>query len=300
MKLEPCKVKIAIIQVGFALNANADPVELNVVNDIEALKLKITRCMEVVNDLSVDFVIFPEYAFVLELHQQYQNLADRKNAVVISGTSINKDFIPECKIYLPKNPPISVEKNSIAPGEDIFFRNFDLLPGSKPMIFTLAHPIREIKILVLVCFDFYALEHIYMEENLDIIFIPSYNRNLRVFYQSMDHFVQKNPCFIVNCNTASFGDVSVGGSAVFGLHENILHERLIHQGQINELIIADGQNDFVPESCNSFCGLTSNCNRGTDEILLVEVDVNKPFIVRPRTVLGNNTPNFRVISRTGV
>ncbi len=277
MNITSVFIKVVNVQLKVSINTNITETSLN---DLVLNKDEITDTIKSVFQLleneNPKFIIFPEYSFFSELQDLFIEKSRTLNSIIISGSYISTSLIPEAKVFLPDGSIDIIQKNGLAPEEHFVFPNITLKEGGLPNIFSFKYDTnREIKFLILICYDFYSQYHKFYGENLDFLFITAYNKNFEKFYSQLNEFCCKVPSFCIYSNVADDG---AGNSAVFGIHEENIHQRNIANGSI-----CDGKEKYD--------WLIANFNQLENKMMILELDINRPYLIRPFSLQGNNTPN---------
>lgn len=89
------------------------------------------------------------------------------------------------------------------------------------------------------------------------------------------------------CIYSNVADRDAGNSAVFGIHEKHIHQRNIENGSL-----CDGKEKY---EC-----LIANFNQLENKMMILELDINRPFLIRPYSLPGNNTPNVLNIRKIDI
>jgi hypothetical protein len=276
-------IKVVNIQLSVSINTNVTEKNLNdLVSNKPEIIGKINNAFRILEKEEPNFIIFPEYSFFNELESIFIEQSKNLNAIIISGSYVSDKLIPEAKIFQPNGNIDIIQKSELAPNEHYLFQNITLKTGVLPNIFSFDYKSnREIKFLALICFDFYSKYNEFFDKDLDLLFISAYNFNFDKFYSQLEEFCCKMPSFSIYSNAA---DTNAGNSAIFGIHE-----ALIHQRNIQNQSICDGKLDYP--------NLIANFDQLENKMMIAELDINRPFLIRPYSVTGNSMPNVRDIRK---
>jgi predicted amidohydrolase len=204
-------VRIATVQMDFKLSSSFP---FRVMDKTKTIK-KIYKALEKANEYNVNIICFPELCFLEEwlpgIQEKYSNIMiiagsyynNRNNNICHLLFGANTPFPPQLKIT-PSAPEKNEYASRMVPGE--YLNIYE----SKFGIFT-----------VLICrdFPFYVP---YLRDTVDIIFVPSYNKDLERFYSSAHCHVINHPSYVIIYNSSQFG-----GTSIFGIEDKSIFDQLV-------------------------------------------------------------------------
>jgi len=207
-------VKIATVQLHFELSATFPPEII----DKEKTKAKIISALEKANDNQTDIVCLPELCICEEW---LPDLNQFPNMIIIAGSYYDKENHNICQILAESNqeiPPQIKIKPSEFETPEITGRG--MTSGNNVIIYET----RLGTFSVLICRDFGNFVK-FLANNVDIIFVPSYNEKPDRFNTIAHSHVFDHPSYIVISNTSLYG-----GSAIFGQLDKVHFMRLRQAG----------------------------------------------------------------------
>jgi hypothetical protein len=275
-------IKVANIQLGVSINTGVTEETLDdlVLNKGEIIA-KVETVFHALTNEEPNFIVFPEYSFFKELEDTYLLQSRKLNSIIISGSYISNELIPEVKIFQPNGNVDIIQKSELA-YDEYLFPNISLNTGDLPSVYSYTSETgREIRFLVLICYDFYSRYYKFFDENIDFLFISAYNKNFDRFYSQLNEFCFKTPSFSIYSNVA---EKKAGNSAVFGIHDSDIHDRNI-------------LNNNICDNKEEYSNLIANFDETENGLMIVEVDINRPFLIRPKSITRNNIPNVKSIKK---
>ncbi|MDW5548754.1 retron St85 family RNA-directed DNA polymerase [Methanosarcina sp.] len=207
-------VRIATVQLDFTLSSSFPPGIL----DKSGVFNKINRVLEKANKNKVDIICFPELSFCQEwLPQIKEKYSD---ITIIAGSYYSETKNNVCQIisnssnYIP--PQLKIKPSIFEKGEYIQ----KMVPGELVNIYTSQYG----KFAVLICRDFPVFAP-YLRDRTDIIFVPSYNKEVNRFYSDAQTHVQNCSSYVIISNSSQYG-----GTSIFGIMHNAYFDELMTMG----------------------------------------------------------------------
>ncbi len=246
-------VRVATVQIDFNLMKGFPPRLANKENT----KKKILVALEKANFMGANIVCLPELCICIdwinEMKDRFSNMVivsgscyDEKNRNVCSVLNASEENIPpQIKITPSKfeSPKLTGEGMVSGPKElNIYETEFG-------------------KFSILICRDFLNYCQQAVMEDLDFVFVPSFNPAVQRFQEYANIQVENHPIYIILSNTAS-----LGGTAILGQLDKDYFDRLVQNGCKNE-----GDETF------KICEL----ERGTEGIIIADFNLGNKSILKP-------------------
>lgn len=207
-------VRIATVQLNFTLSSSFPPeiLDKNVVFD------KINRALEKANKNKVDIICFPELSFCKEWLSQFKE--KYSDITIVAGSYYSETKNNVCQILSNSSnfasPQLKIKPSIFEQGEYIQ----KMIPGELINIYISQFG----KFAVLICRDFPVYAP-YLRDRIDIIFVPSYNKDTNRFYSAAHNHVENSPSYILISNCSQYG-----GTSIFGIMHYALFEELVAIG----------------------------------------------------------------------
>lgn len=207
-------VRIATVQLNFTLTSSFPPEIL----DKNGVFIKINRALEIAKENKIDIICFPELSFCQEWLPQIKD--KYSDITIIAGSYYSKTNNNVCQILINSNknpsPQLKIKPSIFEHGEYIQ----KMVPGDLINIYTSQYG----KFAVLICRDFPVYVP-YLRGRTDIIFVPSYNRDINRFYSAAHTHVENSPSYILISNCSQYG-----GTAIFGIMHYASFDELVTIG----------------------------------------------------------------------
>lgn len=207
-------VRIATVQLNFTLSSSFPPEILDKIGVLD----KISRALEKANENKVDIICFPELSFCQEWLPQIKE--KYPDITIIAGSYYSETKNNVCQI-------LSNFKNYVSPQLKIKPSIFEqgeytkkMAPGELINIYISQYG----KFAVLVCRDFPVYAS-YLRDRTDIIFVPSYNKDINRFYTAAHNHVENSPSYILISNCSQYG-----GTSIFGIMHYAFFDELVTIG----------------------------------------------------------------------
>jgi predicted amidohydrolase len=208
-------VRVAAVQLNFSLAEDSFPPEI--VNKFE-LKEKILRAIKIALNEGADIVCLPELCIYDDWILDIESI--RQDMVVIAGSYYDVENHNICRLLLSSDSNIpSQTKINPSPFEQSYIVQ-KMVPGNKLYIYNT----KVGKFSVLICRDFPNLRH-HLRGKIDIIFVPSYNKQITWFHEDANNHISNSPAYVVMSNTSLYG-----GTTVFGRIRKELNSDLVGRG----------------------------------------------------------------------
>lgn len=209
-------VRIAAIQLNFKLSDTGFPPQII---DKSQSKSKVMEALKMARDAEVDIVCLPELCicedWIPEIKDACQNIA------VIAGSYYDAEKHNVCQPLLDSGSNIPPQIKIIpSPFEEKGIISQKMIPGDRLHIYDT----KVGKFSVLICRDFINLRH-QLRGMTDIIFVPSYNKEIKRFHDDANNHINNGPAYIVISNTSLYG-----GTSVFGRIRKELNSELVDAG----------------------------------------------------------------------
>ncbi len=208
-------VRVATVQLDFKLS-NSFPFEI-VDEDKSNTLRKIYTALKKANEYEVDIICFPELSFCEEWLSDIRD--EFPNLMIIAGSHYNSNK-NVCEILFNANdqipPQLKIKPSVYEKGKRIQ----KMVPGKYINIYESMYG----KFAVLICRDFPAKVP-YLRDLVDIIFVPSFNKDIDRFYTAAYNHVQNSPSYIIISNCSIHG-----GTSIFGVKHYAFFDELVSLG----------------------------------------------------------------------
>lgn len=189
-------VKVAAIQLDFKLSTKSFPFQI--INKTE-LKAKVLKALEQASKRNVDIVCLPELCVCEEWLPLIQAVS--KDMVVIAGSYYDAKRHNVCRLVIDSKvidySQMKINPSSLEKGTS--YKSL-MTSGDKLYIFK-----TKVGILsILICRDFLNYCH-FLRDFVDIIFVPSYNREINFFQETAHVNVKASRTYVVISNTSVYG-----------------------------------------------------------------------------------------------
>lgn len=153
----------------------------------DKFKLKIEYLLNIAKQNSIDLIIFPEISIPDKALEYFQTWSKEHKAIIIGGSHYHKTiqgYISRCPVII--NGEIHfTEKRKPSPYEKSPILDEGLISGSKTLVFknTMVG-----NLAVLICSDYLddELKHKINLNELDLLCIPSFQRDSEFYYRRMN------------------------------------------------------------------------------------------------------------------
>ena len=206
--------------------------DLLMIKDTKKLRDKIVAFMDIATSNGVDVVMFPECSIPESLVEDLYKIAAANDMFVVAGTHYKhtgQAYSSICPVITPQKV-YEIEKINVSPLEESPFPNKGFKGGHSTMIFRNS---RIGTFAVTVCIDFMSeeLKGNLGIDNLDLLFVPSFNGNTNGFYERMNINVNDSRMgvYILYANMKA-GKSADGRSAVFGQMYTDMRNKLVKSG----------------------------------------------------------------------
>jgi predicted amidohydrolase len=207
-------VRIATVQLNFTLTSSFPPEIL----DKSGVFDKINRALEKARENKVDIICFPELSFCQEWLPQIKK--KYSDIIIIAGSYYSETKNNVCQILFNSDyytsPQLKIKPSIFEHGE----YTQKMIPGELINIYISQYG----KFAVLICRDFPVYAP-YLRDRIDIIFVPSYNRDINRFYSAAHNHVENSPSYILISNCSQYG-----GTAIFGIMHYASFDELVAIG----------------------------------------------------------------------
>jgi HEAT repeat protein/predicted amidohydrolase len=195
-------VRVAAVQIDFELELKDFP---PLIKDKDRIKEKIIRALDKAQAHGVNIVCLPELCIC---ENWLNDIKDKfPSMIIIAGSYYDNNYHNSCRI-IAENPNIPPQLKIIPSEEESSPSGPCMTPGDMSIYVYISNFGR---FTILICRDFINFcSHV--PEDVDLIFVPSYNSNLRRFHNYADNHVINKPTYIIISNTSKFG-----GTSIFGL-----------------------------------------------------------------------------------
>jgi len=214
-------IKICLVQLDFDIIKKFPPKIKD--KEIEKIKLKIKKALDLAKSQKVDIICFPELSFnrkILEIAM------DIKDLFIICG-SFYDEYNYNCCYVIYNDLKYKINKISPCPYEEsdlIYGKKMN--QGNEILIFITKD--KRLKFSILICLDYYneswkILNYKFeVTDTLDFIFNPSFDDSIDKFQRCADGDCEKHITDIIKVSNANPN----GGSYVFGREHKRGIERL--------------------------------------------------------------------------
>lgn len=207
-------VKVAVVQLNFELSTDSFPFQIS---NKRELKKKVLKAVNIARTNRVDIICLPELCICEDWIETIQSIS--QDMLVIPGSYYDAENHNVCKPFMDFQDISSQMKQSPSTLE-IGVTGQRMVPGNRFNIY-----LPEVgKFSILICRDFIN-HHFHFRDKVDIIFVPSYNEEVRDFQDNANVHVTRSPSYIVIANTAVYG-----GTSVFGIIHKKHQSELINKG----------------------------------------------------------------------
>jgi len=207
-------IRIATVQIDYELSSSF-PFEIKNINEIH---FKINLALEKAKDKNCDIICFPELSFCEEWLSEIKNKFS--SMIIIAGSYYNNAKNNICQIFFgPDNFTSSQLKIKPSASEEGIYAK-RMVPGESVNIYESKFG----TFAVLICRDFPHYVR-YLRNKVDIIFVPSYNKELENFYSAAQDHVIHSPSYVVISNSSQYG-----GTSLFGIEDNRIFDQLVEAG----------------------------------------------------------------------
>jgi HEAT repeat protein len=207
-------IRIATVQLNFTLSSSFPPKII----DENGIFYKINLALEKAKENKVDIICFPELSFCQEWIPQIKE--KYSDITIIAGSYYSETKNNVCQIVSnSKNytsPQFKIKPSIFEHGEYIQ----KMVPGEIINIYISQYG----KFAVLICRDFPVYVP-YLRDKTDIIFVPSYNKDIDRFYSAAHNHVENSPSYILISNCSQYG-----GTSIFGIMHYALFDELVAIG----------------------------------------------------------------------
>lgn len=205
------KVKIAAIQLDYDLTTTFPPM----ITQNDALLDKITKALDIAKEHKVNIACLPELCMSMDWLAMLKS--SFPEIIIIAGSYYDREYHNTCEILANSSNNIPAQFK-IKPSEFEAPRPMGtaMKPGDTINIYETEYG----KFVVLICRDFGNFIS-RLNNDVDIIFVPSYNEALERFHTEAHNHVLNYPSFIILANSAANG-----GTAIFGQLDRLYFPRL--------------------------------------------------------------------------
>lgn len=199
-KREKEVIRIATVQLDFKLSQSF-PFETI---DKYKVKEKIYAFLNLANENNVDIICFPELSFCEEwlpdIQKQY------KHMIIVAGSYYNSMKNNVCQVLFGtenfESPQLKIKPSIDEEGEYLQ----KMVPGDCINVYESKFG----TFAVLICRDFPVYAP-FLRNEVDIIFVPSYNKEAERFFSDATTHVQNCSSYVIISNSAEYGGTSIFG-----------------------------------------------------------------------------------------
>lgn len=182
-------------------------------------KSKVQKALKIACDKEADIVCLPELCICEDWIPEIKNAC--QNIAVIARSYYDTEKHNVCKTLLDSGSDIPPQiKITPSPFEEKGIISQKMVPGDRLHIYET----KVGKFAVLICRDFINWR-LHLRGMTDIIFVPSYNKEIIRFHEDANNHVTNSPVYIVISNTSLYG-----GTSVFGRIRKELNSELVDAG----------------------------------------------------------------------
>jgi predicted amidohydrolase len=213
-KREKNVIRIATVQIDYELSSSF-PFEIKNKNETYS---KIHLALEKAKEKNCDIICFPELSFceewLPEIKDKYSSM------IIIAGSHYNNNKNNICQIFFGPDNFISsqLKIKPSASEEEIYAKR--MVPGESVNIYESKFG----TFAVLICRDFPHYVR-YLRNKVDIIFVPSSNKELENFYSAAQDHVIHSPSYVIISNSSQYG-----GTSLFGIEDRRIFDQLVEAG----------------------------------------------------------------------
>lgn len=227
IEIEPFKnqaIKMCLVQLDFDIIKKFPPKIKD--KEIEKIKLKIKKGLDLAKSQNVDIICFPELSFSRQI---LEIVKDIKDMFIICG-SFYDEYNYNCCYVIYNDLKYKINKINPCPYEEsdlIYGKKMN--QGNEILIFNTKD--KKLKFSILICLDYYneswkVLNYKFDEtDTLDFIFNPSFDDSVDKFQRCADGDCEKYITDIIKVSNAN----PKGGSYVFGREHKRGIERLKYE-----------------------------------------------------------------------